>query len=452
MSLENKYRKDVIAFFYFFKDMNDHPVIKEAFRQVCADKLLADMYCDIEEYITKRIKKSDLLLMLTEMDSPFAELYKLPYPKLDEANSQWTQFVKKHLQDGFKANDSKAAESGHDRISLAFIEAKALVNWIYNAYPTMEERKDITKTMLPSLRNKFQLDELDFADCIIYIKSKVDINFVSSFDDFYNQIQDVDSPDRDSSTYYRGHADSNYVLLPSVMRSGNWQLHERDMYNELIIECPREFGDCTIHLDYLVHMQHYGLPTRLLDITRNPLVALYFACECSPDKNGEVILFSVNKEKIKYSGSDTVTVLASLPLFNQKLQQQFAMWAADPVISQPEFNVKAKRLLHEVKIEKPAFKDEIVKNDILDCFFILSEKRNNRIIKQDGAFIICGLIDKKRNPINNYRYIKNKKIQVCIIKAKAKQDILKVLNKFSINNASLFPEISDVTNFIKGKY
>jgi len=105
-----------------------------------------------------------------------------------------------------------------------------------------------------------------------------------------------------------------------------------------------------------------------------------------------------------------------------------------------------------VKLEKPAFKDEIMKNDILDCFFVLSEKKNDRIIKQDGAFIICGLIDKEKNPINNKRYANQGKIQIFIVESKSKKEILKMLNKFSINSASLFPEISDVTGFIKGRY
>jgi len=77
--------------------------------------------------------------------------------------------------------------------------------------------------------------------------------------------------------------------------------------------------------------------------------------------------------------------------------------------------------LHEVKLEKPAFRDEILKKDILDCFFVLSEKRNDRIIKQDGAFTICGLIEDKKNPINQYRYPENRKIQIFIIEAKRKR-------------------------------
>ena len=167
---------------------------------------------------------------------------------------------------------------------------------------------------------------------------------------------------------------------------------------------------------------------------------------------GEFIVFDVDNELVKYPKSDTVSVLSSLPLFKQTMKDDILAWATDPTITDFSFNLKATRLLHEIKLEKPAFKDEIRKTDITSCFFVQAEKKNARIIKQDGAFIICGLFSRNTNVINQHRYKESGKVQVYIITQDGKEDIIAQLNRMSINRAHLFPEIQDVTAHIKNRY
>lgn len=78
---------------------------------------------------------------------------------------------------------------------------------------------------------------------------------------------------------FRGMADHRWELLPSIARQTLViEQTEHKMVSELMRLYPGEFADITSDFDLLAKMQHYGLPTRLLDFSTNPLVALYFAC------------------------------------------------------------------------------------------------------------------------------------------------------------------------------
>ena len=64
--------------------------------------------------------------------------------------------------------------------------------------------------------------------------------------------------------------------MPSVFRTSKYS--EQEIYNQIMTECAHEFAGCMNHCETLAKMQHYGTPTRLLDITTNALAALFFAC------------------------------------------------------------------------------------------------------------------------------------------------------------------------------
>ncbi len=105
---------------------------------------------------------------------------------------------------------------------------------------------------------------------------------VNSVSEFIEKIVQLDKKEG-TEIFYRGHANRDWELLPSIFRTPNGVEKEHLLFRDMVAHEPQSFSECKSALDYLVQMQHYGLPTRLLDMTTNSLVALYFACQTTPD-------------------------------------------------------------------------------------------------------------------------------------------------------------------------
>ena len=94
---------------------------------------------------------------------------------------------------------------------------------------------------------------------------------------------------------YRGMADKNWKLLPSLGRYKD--LSDGQEYNlvkNLLSLRPEAFINLNSNFEILSKMQHYELPTRLLDFTTNPLIALFFACsELANKRDARIICHRV---------------------------------------------------------------------------------------------------------------------------------------------------------------
>lgn len=101
---------------------------------------------------------------------------------------------------------------------------------------------------------------------------------------------------------FRGHSDSTYELIPGIGRGreGNCDIsifnEERNILDLAKMKLPDVFKEGMTPMETLALAQHYGLPTRLLDVSENALVALFFACEEKSDTDGEIFVFKGKDE------------------------------------------------------------------------------------------------------------------------------------------------------------
>ncbi len=281
------------------------------------------------------------------------------------------------------------------------------------------------------------------------------IDKLASLIDFIEEV--IDKSEFQGEVYYRGQASTRFELEPRIYTNPNHTINEDVMLKELIAKMPSEFQMCISTFERMVKMQHYGLPTRLLDITSNPLVALYFACKEFHDKeDGRLYRFEVDNKDIRYYDSDTVSVISNIArrpygfsIDKSKYTPNGSMSHKDRQRQKAEFNGSDEivYLLHEIGAEKPHFKPLIDIEDLSRTICVKPKLDNPRIIRQDGAFFLFGIDGDKAKCA-----LSPEPSQIFIIPKNKKKDILTQLEALGINEFSLFPDIDHSARHIKERF
>lgn len=254
--------------------------------------------------------------------------------------------------------------------------------------------------------------------------------------------------------FFRGHSDyQKYKLEPSIYRKKYLIENEENLVREAILRSPEQLPSSLSFFETLVKLQHYGLPTRLLDLTSNALVALYFACRNKEKTPGEVIVFDIPEGHVRYYDSDTASIISNIARRDLKFDLN-SLPSDKNAFNKNEEHVG--RLLHDIKVDKPAFRHIIEPSDLKRVIAVRAKLDNARIARQEGAFLLFGINGKKTEcaSIPDKWVVCGNAAQRIIFSNKHK--LKKELLSFGVSERSLFPELESQTQAIvshfSGKY
>ena len=279
--------------------------------------------------------------------------------------------------------------------------------------------------------------------------------------DLIEQCAEVEELHTDSLLFFRGECTNRWKLRPSVMRCATEpRLSLRDKEGEMLVDLisrrPDDFSDAKSALAQWVLGQHHGLKTRLLDVTKNPLVALFSTC-VSDGVTGRLHVFSVPRELVKAFNSDTISIITNFAKLSRADQNILVGWTGEDIKARelrPRYQYIYKhamgRLYRLIRQEKPDFEERIDPRDFFRVFVVEPQQSFERVRAQSGAFLIsafherferCQVLDCNSDiPVYDHFTLE--------VPNDVKLHILNELRLLNISRETLFPGLDEAAKAV----
>lgn len=286
---------------------------------------------------------------------------------------------------------------------------------------------------------------------------------IDSFEEYLQTVRN-ELP-KDVRKYFRGQTklvSAGYQLKPSIGRYGHLlekSFHERDEIEREVLEV---FGNHLVtHVQHLPRTewealaiaQHHGLPTRFMDWTTNPLVALYFAVrQTRTDDNGApmnsavYVLISAPPRYTDFSRKKQAAVtpvkdLATTPVTSASGYEEFGVEGIEaegeavptpPTASEMEQAEKEKHSEARQLIPLPF--------DISENVIYHPPHVSPRMRAQDSVLLAC------HKP---FETLEEKDCLEIIIRHDAHDDIRRRLDQYGVFDRQLFPDLDGIAKWLR---
>lgn len=289
---------------------------------------------------------------------------------------------------------------------------------------------------------------------------------ISSVEGFISQINFLKAnQDGKMQLFFRGQSVDYWDIKPSIFRKEMLSI-EHDLMAEPIRIIPKEFRNLGDTFEIMEKYQHYGLSTRLLDLTSNPLVALYFACEKNEkyDRDEEYSYEDGSVEKRRPNGVIYIKSTETIKRYDDIVIRIIAYLAKSDLSEEISLRILLKKL-REDNIITTEFSEEGHINRLIellqDSYVVQPVINNERLLRQSGAFLLPGKFNIKFAGKNIIDAIIEKAEcdlrsefddYVLYVSDENKEKIREELNNYNINGASLFPELEYQLRSIQKDY
>jgi FRG domain len=228
---------------------------------------------------------------------------------------------------------------------------------------------------------------------------------------------------------WRGHGNVGWTLRPKIFRNDHWD--ERTFLRLFMDQAPSRYTQCPRrddHLDWLMLARHFGLPTRLLDWSWSPLVALYFAVQPdphTPDADGCIWALDPAVMNQQMLGFPTTPRLVGPD------EPQVLKLATEAL----EINLNRRISQQEAYLEGFAIA-------------IAAREIDARMFTQQGAFTIHGnsgdlsaIVEHASGPWR----------RAFLVPRENRDDLRELLRRLSIHKSSLFPDLGALAEDLKSR-